>query len=99
MFGYGEPGGGWQPLVGDWNGDGQSGVGLYDSQGTTFYLTSALSSGVAEAMVHIDESEPGWTPLVGRWRKFEEPLAPAAVDQIELADVASAVLTPWDLGG
>ena len=29
-FGFGAAGGGWTPLVGDWNGNGATGVGLYN---------------------------------------------------------------------
>jgi hypothetical protein len=66
-FGYGQPGGGWIPLVGDWDGDGQRGVGLYDPCSSHFYLTNALSTGYAEYTFGYGEPGRGWTPLVGDW--------------------------------
>jgi len=64
-FGYGVPGAGWQTLVGDWHGDGSSGVGLYDESTSTFYLTGAYVSGVAEYTFGYGvppSSSTAWTP-------------------------------------
>jgi parallel beta-helix repeat protein len=91
-FGYGEPSGGWLPLVGDWNGDGRSGVGLYDASGATFYLSNALATGVAEAIVQVAGTGQGWVPLVGCWTQVDQSLSAAAVDQVDLAKVASLEL-------
>jgi hypothetical protein len=66
-FGYGVPGAGWQTLVGDWHGDGSSGVGLYDASTSTFYLTGAYVSGAAEYTFGYGVPDGGWIPLVGDW--------------------------------
>jgi hypothetical protein len=66
-FGYGEAGGGWIVLTGDWNGDGQKGVGLYDPEASTFYLTNAYQTGFAEYTFGYGEPGGGWIPLVGDW--------------------------------
>jgi hypothetical protein len=66
-FGYGEAGGGWIVLVGDWNGDGAQGVGLYDPKASTFYLTNAYTTGYADYTFGYGEPGGGWTPLVGDW--------------------------------
>jgi methionine-rich copper-binding protein CopC len=66
-FGYGEPGGGWTVLTGDWNGDGQAGVGLYDPKASTFYLSNAYQTGYAEHTFGYGEPGGGWIPLVGDW--------------------------------
>jgi ELWxxDGT repeat protein len=67
LFGYGEAGGGWITLVGDWDGDGYEGVGLYNPAASTFYLTSSYSTGYAEYTFGYGEPGGGWTPLVGDW--------------------------------
>lgn len=66
-FGFGYPGANWRVLVGDWNGDGTSGVGLYDPATSMFYLTNALSTGVAQYTFGYGAPGGGWTPLVGDW--------------------------------
>jgi hypothetical protein len=66
-FGYGQPDADWQTLVGDWNGDGASGVGLYAPQTSTFYLTDAYTSGTAQYTFGYGQPEAGWLPLVGDW--------------------------------
>jgi hypothetical protein len=66
-FGYGVPDGGWTAIVGDWDGSGNSGVGLYDPHDSTFYLTNTLQTGVAEYTFGYGVPNGGWTPLVGDW--------------------------------
>jgi hypothetical protein len=67
VFGYGAPEAGWKTLVGDWDGDGGSGVGLYDPQTSTFYLTSSFQTGVAEYTFGYGVPGAGWIPLTGDW--------------------------------
>jgi hypothetical protein len=98
-FAYGVPDGGWTPLVGDWNGNGADGVGLYDPAGTTFYLSNALQTGVAEHTVQIAEASSGCVPLVGCWTQIEQPVSAAAVDQVDVADVAAQELASLDNAG
>jgi VCBS repeat-containing protein len=90
-FGYGVPGAGWRPLVGDWNGDGAAGVGLYDTADATFFLSDHPATGVAEYTVEIANASASAIPLVGAWT--EAPTA-AAVDQLDLAELANAELEP-----
>jgi hypothetical protein len=66
-FAYGAAGEGWESLVGDWDGDGSSGVGLYDEATSTFYLTSTYATGVAEYTFGYGVPDGGWVPLVGDW--------------------------------
>jgi hypothetical protein len=66
-FGYGSPGSGWTPLVGDWNGVGHQTVGLYDPTSSGFYLKNANTSGYADTTFGYGSPGAGWTPLVGDW--------------------------------
>jgi hypothetical protein len=66
-FGYGAANAGWETLVGDWDGDGTTGVGLYDPSTSTFYLTNTLATGTAEYTFGYGVPNGGWTPLVGDW--------------------------------
>jgi hypothetical protein len=54
-------------LVGDWDGNGTTGVGLYDPHTSIFYLTNALSTGVAQYTFGYGAANAGWTPMVGDW--------------------------------
>ncbi len=90
-FGYGVPGAGWTPLVGDWNSDSAAGVGLYDAADATFFLSDHPATGVAEHTVEIAGASASAVPLVGAWT--EAPTA-AAVDQLDLAELAAAELEP-----
>jgi putative methionine-R-sulfoxide reductase with GAF domain len=91
-FGYGQPGAGWDLIVGDWDGNGSTGVGLYDASSATFYLTSDMIAGTTQSTVRITEAGSGWVPLAGCWTRFEPPLSAAAIDQIDLADLAAEEL-------
>jgi len=93
-FGYGAPNAGWSPLVGDWDGDGASGVGLYDPDESTFYLTNQLSAGVAEYTVQFGTPSADLVPLAGCWETTSPAttLSAAAVDQLDLAELAATEL-------
>jgi hypothetical protein len=67
VFGYGEPGAGWTPVVGDWNADGADTVGLYDPQASTWYLRNANSSGAADDAFGYGPAAAGWIAVVGDW--------------------------------
>ncbi len=67
VFGYGTPGADWETLVGDWDGDGSTGVGLYDPQTSMFYLTSSFQTGIAEYTFGYGVPGAGWIPLAGDW--------------------------------
>jgi hypothetical protein len=80
-FGYGDPqqtnGQGdrnWQPLVGDWNGDGFDTIGFFAPVSCTWYLRNALSAGFADhtfgfgdPSLTIGHGDNDWTPIVGDW--------------------------------
>jgi Tol biopolymer transport system component len=66
-FGYGQPHGGWTVLTGDWDGDGQAGVGLYAPESSAFYLSNAYQTGFAEYTFGFGEPGGDWIPLVGDW--------------------------------
>lgn len=55
-FQYGPPNSNYQPIVGDWNGDGKDGIGLYVQQNGVWLLRDTLSAGVAE---HTIQYGPG----------------------------------------
>jgi hypothetical protein len=61
VFQYG--GGGWVPVVGDWSGSGQVGIGAFDPKTATWYLRSSLSSGWSDAGVFA-YGGGGWQPVV-----------------------------------
>jgi hypothetical protein len=66
-FAYGVPDSPWKTLVGDWNGDGSSGVGLFAPATSTFYLTDAYATGTAQYTFGYGVPNGGWIPLVGDW--------------------------------
>ena len=56
---------GWTPLVGDWNGDGKSEIGIYKD--AVWYLDYG-GSGVIDANTRYYQfGAAGWTPLIGDW--------------------------------
>jgi hypothetical protein len=66
-FAYGVAGADFDVFVGDWDGDGITGVGLYDASTSTFYLTNASTTGSAEHAFSYGVANDGWIPLVGDW--------------------------------
>jgi autotransporter-associated beta strand protein len=82
-FGYGQPGAGWLPVVGDWNGDGIQTVGLYDPVASVFYLRNSNSSGMADLIVSYGAGDQGWLPVIGDWTG-------SGTDTIGLYDPAGA---------
>jgi hypothetical protein len=61
---YGAPGLGWTPLVGDWDGDGDDTLGLYDPTYSVFYLSNELVGGSTPPIFYGAST---WTPIVGDW--------------------------------
>jgi hypothetical protein len=54
------------PLVGDWNGDGIDGIGLYENG--SWYLREVAESGSsADYTFRYGIKETGWQPVVGDW--------------------------------
>ena len=66
-FTYGGAGGGFIPLVGDWNGDGVKTVGLYDPATATFFLRNSNTGGFADITFKYGPAGLGWVPIVGDW--------------------------------
>ena len=67
VFGYGAPQSNWTPLSGDWNGDGDDGVGVYDPATGAFYLRDAIDEGFADYALGYGANGKGWIPLAGDW--------------------------------
>ncbi len=61
QLGYGNPGD--VPVVGDWNGDGVDGIGVF--RNGVWYLRNTLTSGAADLVVGY--GNPGDVPVVGDW--------------------------------
>jgi glucose/arabinose dehydrogenase len=55
------------PLVGDWDGDGKDGVGLYDPATSTFYLKNHLTGSGFDQTLTFGPPRGGWIPLAGDW--------------------------------
>jgi hypothetical protein len=53
--------------VGDWNGDGIDGIGLFNPTMSAFYLKNSLSGGPADNMFGFGPAGSGWLPLSGNW--------------------------------
>ena len=68
-FAYGAPG--WEPVVGDWNGDGKTTIGVFDPAGN-WYLRNDNSAG-APQLPPFAYGGAGWWPVPGAWG----PLGPA----------------------
>jgi uncharacterized delta-60 repeat protein len=60
-FLFGLPG--WKPVVGDFDGSGTKGIGVFDPSTATWYLKPAFSSSV----ISFSYGAPGWIPVVGDW--------------------------------
>jgi hypothetical protein len=58
---------GWQPLVGDWDGDGSDGLGLYASESSVFHLVNVTATGYVPYTLGYGQPGAGWQPLVGDW--------------------------------
>jgi hypothetical protein len=62
-FSYGAPG--WTPVVGDWDRDGDSTIGVYAPNGTWF-LRNTNSAGAPD-IAPLVYGGPGFIPVVGDW--------------------------------
>ena len=66
-FGFGAPGVGYVPLVGDWNGDGIDTIGLYDPATGAFFLRNSNTPGGADVTFFFGAGGQGYVPVVGDW--------------------------------
>ena len=62
FYAFGAPG--WTPVVGDWNGDGKTEIGI--NHDGAWYLDMA-GTGNAASATYFGFGGPGWTPVVGKW--------------------------------
>jgi hypothetical protein len=54
-------------VVGDWDGDGRDGVGLYAPATSTFFLKSSLDGKPADWEIQVGPAASGRVPLAGEW--------------------------------
>jgi hypothetical protein len=66
-FRYGPMNIGWQPVVGDWNGDGRDTVALYNPKMGQFYLRNTNTAGVADVTFSYGPTNRGWKPIIADW--------------------------------
>jgi parallel beta-helix repeat protein len=72
-FVYGPANAGYEPVVGDWNGDGRDTVGLYNPVTSTFYLRNSNSlqgpndKGYADIVFNYGPANSDLLPLAGDW--------------------------------
>lgn len=69
IFNYGQrmPNEQWQPVAGDWNGDGKDTIGLYESRSGAFHLRNTNSAGADDLGFHFGEAGKDWLPVAGDW--------------------------------
>ena len=65
MYGFGPAGLGWNPLAGDWNGDGTDTIGLYDPANGFFFLKNMHAPGPADVVFGYGPANS--TPILGDW--------------------------------
>jgi hypothetical protein len=80
-FVYGAPG--WTPLLGDWAGGGNEGIGEFDPNSATWYLRDTASAG-GPTIAPFAFGGPHWKPVSGRW------IAGSAQSGIGVFDPATA---------
>ena len=66
-FYYGPSNAGWDVITGDWNGDGQTTVGLFNPDQSKFYLKNTHSGGAADIKFVFGPAFMNWIPVTGDW--------------------------------
>jgi len=66
-FQFGPPGAGWLPVCGDWDGDGNATIGLYDQDAGVFFLHNSMSGGDADVTISFGPQGRRTIPLAGDW--------------------------------
>jgi hypothetical protein len=89
-FGHGADN--WQPLVGDWDGNGTDTIGFYAPHESEFMLRNALATGAADVSYAYGAAGAGWRPLVGCWTTAPQAVD-AALEQLDLAELDASALT------
>ena len=64
-FDFGPQQAGWQPITGDWDGDGTDGIGLYKDG--VWLLRDVSEGGPIEQVIHFGPAEAGWQAIAGDW--------------------------------
>ena len=57
----------WLPISGDWDGDGNSSIGLFYSSQSRFFLSDRNAAGEANRILTSDQSRPNLLPIAGDW--------------------------------
>src|SRR5205823_3931719 len=65
-FGYGAPG--WVAVVGDWNGDGTTTIGVVDPTTMIWHLRNSNSAGTPD-ITPFQHRGPRWIPVTGDWNR------------------------------
>jgi hypothetical protein len=55
------------PVVGNWGGGSQSGIGVFDPGTATWSLRSQAGPGAPDVLAPFRFGAPGWIPVVGDW--------------------------------
>jgi hypothetical protein len=67
VFTFGPGGGGFVPLRGDWDGDGDDTAGLYSPTTAAFFLKNTNAGGAADVVFTFGPAGAGFVPIVGDW--------------------------------
>ncbi len=73
VFNYGAPHSHMLPVIGDWDGSGQDGIGLYSQSTSTFYLREATQlqgandHGFADVVFNYGAPHQQFLPIAGDW--------------------------------
>ncbi|MEL6308217.1 MAG: hypothetical protein AAFQ52_08745, partial [Chloroflexota bacterium] len=65
VFHWAVDGAGWQAIIGDWNGNGEDGIGLY--RDGIWLLRNTATIGDAHIQINFGLREAGWQAIVGDW--------------------------------
>ncbi len=110
-FRFGPANAGWQPLVGDWDGDGGDTVGLYDPAAAGFHLRASNDPTPALAVPAFSfgpRGNQGWIAMAGAFADSRSPLretgpqlsssATAPLAETELQATIAEAFSRWDSG-
>ncbi|MBI3465726.1 MAG: matrixin family metalloprotease, partial [Planctomycetes bacterium] len=85
----------WEPIAGDWNGDGIDTVGLQNPATSFFFLRNVHAAGPADEMFGYGPPGAGWMPLAGDWNGSEETTT-LRLDTTAAVSVEASPLSPAD---
>jgi len=64
--GFGASAADWLPVVGNWDGQGGTSVGVFDPP-SNFYLKNSNTTGASDISFPYGQSAAGWLPIAGKW--------------------------------